>query len=121
MSKAWSLIPFVLLVVACAREAPTASLQGYVEGDFVLLAAPSAGVLEKLNVQRGQQVAQGERVFELEHAAEDAAQREATQRVRSAQARTANLVASRRPPEIEASAAQAEQAKAARRLSELQL
>src|SRR5947207_4980889 len=110
MNKAWSLIPFVLLLVlllsACSPEAPPASIQGYVEGDFVLLAAPSPGVLEKLAVQRGQQVAQGERVFDLEHAAEEAAQREATQRVRSADERVANLRGTRRPPEIEASTAQ---------------
>jgi HlyD family secretion protein len=115
------LIALALVAASCSREPATGSLQGYVEGEFLLLAASTPGVLDKLNVQRGQQVAQGERVFELEHSVEQAAQREAAQRVRSAEARAVNLRSSRRPPEIEASTAQAEQAKAARRLSELQL
>ncbi len=113
-------LAFVLLA-ACSGEPPPSSIQGYVEGDFVLIAAPSAGVLQTLGVQRGQQVAQGERLFELEHAAEEASRREATQRVRSAEERVANLQGTRRPPEIEASAAQGGQARAARELSELQL
>ena len=52
---------------------------------------------------------------------EQAARREASQRLRNAQERLANLRAARRPPEIEAAAAQAAQAKAARELSTLQL
>jgi HlyD family secretion protein len=101
------------------REAPP--LQGYVEGDFVLLAAPAAGWLERLYVQRGQVLAQGEPVFMLEHAAEDAAKREALERLKAAEEKAANLRGSRRPPEIEASTAQAAQARASRELSELQL
>jgi HlyD family secretion protein len=110
-----------LLLGACERNRETPPLQGYVEGDFVLLAAPAAGWLEKLYVQRGQTLAQGEPVFTLEHAAEDAAKREALERLKAAEERAANLRGSRRPPEIEASTAQAAQARASRELSELQL
>ena len=115
---------FVLLtgvaLGGCNNATPD-SIQGYVEGEFVMLGAPAAGSLEKLYVQRGQQVARGAPVFKLDHMSEQAAKREASQRLRNAEERLANLRAARRPPEIEAAAAQAAQAKAARALSTLQL
>lgn len=117
-------MPIVLvmgMVVAACNNATPDAIQGYVEGEFVMLGAPAAGVLEKLYVQRGQQVAGGAPVFKLEHVSEQAARREASQRFRNAQERLANLRAAKRPPEIEAAAAQAAQANAARDLSTLRL
>ena len=115
-----SMAALAFALSGCSRDPAEKPLQGYVEGEFVLVAAPTAGTLEKLNVQRGQQVAQGERLFELEHAAEDAAKRQASDLVRSAEQRAANLRGTRRPAEIEASSAQAQQARSARELSALQ-
>jgi pyruvate/2-oxoglutarate dehydrogenase complex dihydrolipoamide acyltransferase (E2) component len=68
------------LLAACA-EKKSESLQGYAEGEFVRVAAPFAGTLEKLNVQRGEQVAQGAPLFALENQNENAAKREAEQRL----------------------------------------
>ncbi len=113
------------LLAACALAGctpePPQPLQGYVEGEFVLVAAPNAGVLQKLHARRGQQLEAGAMVFELEQANEDAARREVEQRLRTAEQRLANLREGRRPAEVEAAAAQAEQAEAARRLSGIQL
>ena len=55
------------LVAGCNRtqEAP-GTVQGYVEGDFIYVAAPLPGKLATLFVQRGAQVKAGEPLFELE-------------------------------------------------------
>ena len=105
---------------ACQGNSPQ-TLQGYVEGEFVLLAAPASGTLAKLHVSRGDQVQADAIVFALERANEEAARREAAQRIRNAEQRLANLRSAKRAPEIEAVTALAEQARATRVLSALQL
>ena len=107
-------------LAACAPEKPD-TLQGYAEGEYVLLAAPASGTLQKLHVKRGQQVAKGQTLFELDRISEEAGRQEARDRVRAAEDRLANLRAGRRPAEIEANVAQTEQARASRELSRLQL
>jgi HlyD family secretion protein len=99
---------------ACAPE-PPAAYQGYAEGEFALIASPFAGTLETLAVARGAQVQAGDTLFALEKENETAARQEAIERVRSAQARLANLSATRRPPELAASEAQMDQAEAVRK------
>jgi HlyD family secretion protein len=108
------------LLAACGNGAPNA-WQGYVEGEFVLLASPYAGQLQKLHVQRGARVEAGKPVFALEQEAERAARLEAEERLKTAQARLANLAAGRRPAELEALRAELAQARAARQLSASQL
>lgn len=114
------LVSVLALLAACGQKAAD-GFQGYAEGEFVLVAAPAAGKLEKRWVQRGQQVEAGAPLFALEQENEKAARREAEERVRNAEERVANLAAGRRAPEIEAVAAQEKQAAAARALSEQQL
>ena len=109
-----------VLIPGCSPD-KSDSLQGYAEGEFVLLAAPASGVLQKLHVRRGQQVAAGTTVFELDRVGEEAGSHEAAGRLRNAEERLANLRTGRRPAEVEATAAQAEQAKASRELSQLQI
>lgn len=109
-----------LLVAACTEPAPT-GWQGYAEGEFVQLAAPYGGILEKLHVVRGDEVMALAPVFMLERAAEQAAVAEATARESAARARLANLVGGRRTPEIDVIRAQAANAAAALKLSTLQL
>jgi HlyD family secretion protein len=108
------------LLAACA-EKKSESLQGYAEGEFVRVAAPFAGTLDKLQVKRGEQVAQGAPLFALENQNESAAKREAEQRVQSAEARLANLKTGKRPQEINVINAQLAQAIAAQKLSASQL
>lgn len=110
----------VLVLAACTAE-PGKALQGYVEGEYVLAAAPSGGTLAKLQVHRGDNVAAGATLFVLDSGNEEAARREAEQRVRGAEQRLANLRAGRRAPEVEVVRAQGEQAGAARKLSIAQL
>ncbi len=109
-----------LLVGGCdRRQADT--WQGYIEGEYVLLASPYAGQLQKLYVRRGDEVAEGKPVFALEQENERAARQEAEERLKSAEAKLKNLEVPRRPPEIEALREQVRQAKAAQALSRSQL
>ena len=113
------LLPLLLSAVLAAscgpREAP--GLQGYVEGEFVRVAAPFAGTLVKLDVKRGDAVAEGASLFALEAGSEDAARREAEAQVSRARAQLEDLRKGRRPTEIAAVRAQLAQAEAAAALS----
>src|ERR1700739_4335458 len=83
----------LVLAAACALFAAAGGssndrpLQGYVEGEYVRVGAPFAGTLEKLSVQRGDQVAIGAPLFSLEQENELAARRQAEEQLRAAQSR----------------------------------
>jgi HlyD family secretion protein len=111
----WPLMA-ALALAACHREGP-AALQGYVEGEYVRVAAPFAGTLVALDVQRGQQVAAGDALFALEAANEQAARREAEAGVRRAEAQLEDLRKGKRATEIESARAQLAQAEDAAALS----
>jgi HlyD family secretion protein len=108
---------FILLLAACGSSKEGA-LQGYVEGEYVRVGAPFAGTLEKLSVQRGDQVAGGAPLFALEQENEVAARRQAEEQLRSTQARLENLKTGKRPPEVQAAEEQLRQAEHARELSQ---
>lgn len=115
----WTL-PGLLIATAalasCSREAPPL-YQGYAEGEYVRVAAPYAGSLTTLAVQRGAQVVAGAPLFALEQDNEKAARDEAAQRLKQTDARLENLKKGKRPDEINAVLAQREQARAALKLS----
>ena len=50
------------VAAACGDSTPP-GLQGYAEGEYVLIAAPSAGTLHSLSVARGQQGHAGDALF----------------------------------------------------------
>ncbi len=116
---AWG-VSGVLLAAGCARRDSTA-YQGYLEGEFIYLASPLAGRLDKLAVQKGAQVAAGAPLFTLEQGAELTTLREAAERLRQAQARLADLRKGQRPSELAALEARLAQARTARELSGLEL
>ena len=105
-----------LCLTACGPPAER-PLQGYVEGEYVRVAAPFAGTLQKLAAQRGTDVAAGAPLFALESENEIAARRQAEQQLQAAQARLENLKTGKRPPEVATVAEQLRQAQAARELS----
>jgi HlyD family secretion protein len=92
----------VVAVLLAACDAPDATLQGYVEGEHVRVAAPVAGQLQELAVARGASVESGAPLFVLEQALEAAGVTEAGE-------------------SIGAIRAQADQAEAAFRLAEANL
>jgi HlyD family secretion protein len=109
-------LSLALLLTACGQAADH-PLQGYVEGEYVRVAAPFAGALQQLAVKRGEQVTVGAPLFALEKENEVAARRQAEQQQQSAEARLANLKTGKRPPEVDMVAQQLQQALAARDLS----
>ena len=113
------------LVVACAFSGcghkDSGLLQGYVEGEFIYVASPRAGAVEKLSVQRGDQVKAGDPLYALEGDPELAARDEAARRLAQAKATLEDSKKGRRPSEMDSMTAQLEQAKAAAGLSEREL
>jgi HlyD family secretion protein len=110
----------IVLLAGCGKPADV-PLQGYIEGEYVLLASPYAGQLQKLHVRRGQNIESGKPVFVLEQENEAAARREAEEKMKSAQARLDNLVTGKRAPEVDAQRAEIARAIAARDLAASQL
>ena len=117
MRTRMTFLALALALAGCGNSAPPA-LQGYVEGEYVRIAAPFAGTLVQLDAQRGQGVAAGAPLFALEAESEDAARREAEERVKRAQAQADDLRKGRRSTEIDAVRAQLAQAQVAAGLSE---
>jgi len=109
-----------LVLTGCSRSKP-AGYQGYLEGEFVYVASPLAGRLEKLNVARGARVEAGTPLFTLERDAELANQRQAADQLRAAQARLEDLKKGSRPTELAALESQLNQARAAAELSKIEL
>ena len=107
-----ALVAAGLLAAGCSGER-SASYQGYVEGEYVHLAAAVPGRLEQLMVQRGQSVGAGVAVFRLDAGDEAAARQQADEQLRAAQAQLADLRAGRRRPEVAVTEAQLAQARAA--------
>ena len=123
MNDSWRTILRLVLPLATAislggcEKAANNSWQGYIEGEYVLLASPYAGQLQRLYVRRGDRAEAGKPLFALEQESERQARLQAEEQLKSAEARLQNLQAGRRPPEIEALREQLLQAKAARDLS----
>ncbi|HEX7970988.1 MAG TPA: biotin/lipoyl-binding protein [Thiobacillus sp.] len=117
----WIAITLSVLSLAACKETAAPGWQGYVEGDYVRVAAPEAGTLQTLRVERGQHVAQGAPLFVLESDSEAAARREAEQRVLQADARLVDLEKGKRPEEIAPIDAQQARAQAALELDRANL
>jgi len=84
MRRAAILAAAALAAVACSKH--ETALQGYIEGEYVRVAAPFAGTLVSLQAERGQAIEVGGPLFVLESENEDAAKREAEQNLRKAEA-----------------------------------
>jgi HlyD family secretion protein len=98
-------------LAACGAKTD-AAWSGYVEGDYVYVAAPLAGTLAALHVQAGQQVARGKPLFALEAQSEQAAREEAQARLAAARFQAANTDKGKRTPEVAIVQAQLAQARA---------
>lgn len=120
LSAVWSItVALVALISSTGCSKPEPGLvQGYVEGEFVYVAAPSAGQLLQVHVARGQQVNAGDPLFVLDAVPEKAARDEAKRRLMQASANLEDVKKGKRPTEIDAIEAQLEESRAALRLSE---
>jgi len=116
---------FVLLLIApvlggCSREAAS-SFQGYVEGEYVYVASPVGGRLDRLAVQRGQAIEDKAALFDLESDQEAAAKLQADEQLKAAESQLADLKTGKRKPEVDVVQAQLLQAVAAEEQAALQL
>jgi HlyD family secretion protein len=75
----------VALLGGCAKPSPD-EFQGYIEGEYVYVASPLGGALDKLAVARGETVKKGQLLFELERQSEAAALTEAEKNLAQANA-----------------------------------
>lgn len=116
----WLVVLLSLLGSGCDRPGPT-GWQGYFEGEFIYVASPLGGRLERLSVKKGTRVEKGMELFALEKASEEASRAEAEERLRQLTARSEDLRKGQRPSEISALEARLEQAKALAELSRRQL
>lgn len=103
---------FLLAALLCACSGKPDGYTGYVEGEYLRLAAPITGRLDVISVHEGDRVGAGARLYALESEKERAAVDQANQQWLQAQAQLADLQKGRRPQEIEAIRAQLAQAQA---------
>lgn len=115
------LLAAALGLLAGCRPPAGPGWQGYLEGEFVHVASPLAGRVERLAVARGQEVSAGAPLFTLESAAERAALQETEDRLRAANARLADLRKGARPTELVTLEARQGQARATAELSRREL
>lgn len=118
------LLPILLISTVSlpgCRFTEDVGFQGYVEGEYLYLAAPQAGYLKTLDQPRGSRVASGQRVFSLTADPDDWSLAEAEARVDAARYKLRNLKEPRRPPEIAALEADQHAAEAALKLAQIQL
>lgn len=113
-------LPLALLVAACG-DRNDKPWSGYVEADYLYVAAPLAGTLAGLKVEAGQQVTRGQPLFELESEAEQAARAEARARLESARHQAEDTDKGKRAPEIAVQQAQLAQARAQAELARREL
>jgi HlyD family secretion protein len=108
------------LLCACSGDGPS-GYQGYVEGEYVHIASPVGGRLERLLVRRGQAIEAKAPLFQLEDDQETAAREQTQEQLKAAQAQLADLKVGKRNPELDVAEAQIAQARAAEKQAAQQL
>jgi len=103
-----------VLVAACSHP-PANSYQGYIEGKFVYVASPQSGRLDRLAVARGETVAVNQPLFAFDREPEASAARNAQRVLASSESRLSDLLAGKRPQEIDVTRAQLAQALAGKK------
>jgi HlyD family secretion protein len=109
----WIVTGTVLLTLGGCEKSDPSVLQGYVEGEFVYIAAPLAAQLEKLDVDRGQTVEKGQALFSLDATTEKAKRDQAASLLAQARATLEDVRQGQRPSELASLEAQIKNAEAA--------
>jgi HlyD family secretion protein len=110
-----------LATLAGCGENAAPAYQGYIEGEYLYLAAPQSGYLKSLDAPRGSRVASGQLVFAIAADPDAQALAEAEARAGSAREKVENLREPHRQPEIAALEANLNAAQAAMRLTHKRL
>jgi len=123
-------ISSIPVLVACALAAillagcsggSSGAFQGYIEGEYVYVAAPLGGALTNLAVARGDSVKAGQLLFELERGSEADAVRQAEKNLAQARSQLDDLTKGLRPTEIASLEAQLERVKSDLKLADAEL
>jgi HlyD family secretion protein len=93
-------LALVALLILRPRLQPTGSLTGYVEGEPLYLASPVSGRVTGMLVERGQEVAAGQRLFLVDPAQLAAQRDQATGEVAAAEAQAVDARKGVRPTEL---------------------
>ncbi len=107
-------------VAGCGGDASDL-VTGYVEGDYVYVAAPEGGWVTEMRVKRGSEVKAGDLLFVLDADAQLAQREQAAAQLAKAKSQLANAQKGRRPDEIAALQASLKQAQANLALAETDL
>lgn len=107
-------------LAACGESRP-AGWAGYVEGEYIYVAAPVAGTLGELKVQAGQTVLRGAPLFQLDDVSAKAARAQGDAQLAAATAQAANTTKGRRSDEVAVTRAQLQQARAQAERAEAEL
>ncbi len=107
----------ILITLASCSKPAQELLHGYVEGEFVYVAAPLSGAVT-LQVERGSTVKGGAPLFALENVSERTARDEAARRLAQARASLEDVRKGLRPTEIVALQARLQQARVALKFAE---
>lgn len=99
----------IALLLGCSTQ-HTDGYQGYVDADFLNIAASQPGRLDSVAVRKGSNIEAGVPLFYLDADVESAALRQAEQQLLAAQSQLADLQQGRRPQEIDVIKAQLAQA-----------
>lgn len=116
----WIIGVLSLVLPSFGDTGPTV-YNGYVEGDYVYVAAAAAGRIAELTVEEGAQIARGDTLFRLEDAAQRAALKSAEAQVAVAKANLENLQTGGRSAEIDVIRANLDQARADQHLAQTTL
>ncbi len=111
MNRTWWMHCALTLLAGCGQPA-TEGWSGYAEGDYLYIAGPIAGRLDRLTVRAGDLVKQGASLYALDALAEQASADEAQARVKASDALAENTAKGRRPEELSVIRAQLEQERA---------
>jgi HlyD family secretion protein len=122
LGDALAAVAAALAAVGLSAAAPPADRYfGYVEGEYLRIAAPTGGRLATLSVGRGDRVEAGAALFALDLTEAKAERDRAAAALAQARANLEDLRKGKRPVELDVIAAQKAQAEAALRLSDAQL
>jgi HlyD family secretion protein len=91
----------IAIVLPGFGVAPEASWNGYVEADYVYVAAAAPGVIETIAVEEGETIERGDLLFVLQQSQQQALLRAAEARVAAAAANMENLTTGSRVEEVQ--------------------
>ncbi|MBT5032083.1 MAG: HlyD family efflux transporter periplasmic adaptor subunit [Proteobacteria bacterium] len=103
---------FSFVLCSCCNSDTTSGYVGYVEAEWVYVAAPQSGWLIASFIEEGSEVVSGQAMFELDKQQQSAQLAEAAGRTSQADAQAQDISSGARPAEIRALEAQHQQAAA---------